>query len=61
LSVSSDRAASLHEPLALLQLRLARAAPLANDAVLVELTRDDLSQLIDSLTAANNALSELSA
>ena len=60
LSISSDRAAALNEPLALLQLRVARDSPLVSDDVIIELTRDDLATLIDSLTAANGALAELS-
>lgn len=57
--VSSDRAATLHEPLALLQLRLSRAAPRSSQDVVVELTAADLARLIDTLTTVTNAVEQL--
>lgn len=57
--VSSDRAAMLQEPLALLQLRLNRGAPRSNDSVIVELPADDLARLLDTLQRVNSAMDEL--
>lgn len=57
--VSSDRAAMLQEPLALLQLRLNRGAPRTNESVVVELTADDLARLIETLQRVNSQMEEL--
>jgi len=57
--VSSDRAAALHEPLALLQLRLNRHAPRAAEDVVIELTAADLTRLIDTLARVSAAVEEL--
>ena len=58
-TVSSDRAVQLHEPKALLQLRLKREAPLASDDVMIELTPDDLTRLLDALAPVSAALEQL--
>jgi hypothetical protein len=57
--VSSDRAAMLQEPLALLQLRLNRGTPRTNESVVVELTADDLARLIETLQRVNSQMEEL--
>lgn len=59
LTVSSDRAATLREPVALLQLRVARSAPQHSDDVVIELTADDLTRLVATLGDVNSAMQKL--
>ena len=59
LTVSSDRAATLREPVALLQLRVARSAPQNSDDVMIELTADDLTRLVATLGDVNSAMQKL--
>jgi hypothetical protein len=61
LTVSSDHAAALREPIAMLLLRLTRASPHVDEDVLIELTRDDLTQLIASLSDVGGAMQKLNA
>jgi len=61
LTVSSDHAATLREPIAMLQLRLARAAPHTDEDVVIELTRDDLTRLIGALSDVGGAMQKLNA